>query len=96
MIPSLSFSFTSNHSLQAYDKGFVNSVPDDTNLTVVAYGVTKLSNGIHPWQGILVEMLLTLMLVMVFIHTTVGKNPEYKSTAPLLVGLTIAAGTLSG
>ena len=72
--------------------------PSDHNntLSVIAYGVTKLSHGVLPWQGILVETLLTLMLVSVFLHTTVSKNSELRSTAPVLVGLTVAAGTLSG
>ena len=34
------------------------------------YGLTTL-NGITPLQGIAVETVLTLMLVMVYIHTTV-------------------------
>lgn len=68
---------------------------ENTNLSVLAYGATQLG-GIEPWQGILVEMLLTLLLVMVFLHTTMGKPSEFKSTAPLLIGLTVVAGTLSG
>lgn len=88
--------------MQAYDSSLSSSIePSDTNVTnstlsVVAYGVTKLSHGVSPWQGILVETLLTLMLVSVFLHTTVSKSSELKSTAPVLVGLTVAAGTLSG
>ena len=89
--------------LKAYDSGFVNSIDanggggdaGNNTLSVVAYGVTRLS-GISPLQGILVEMLLTFMLVMVFVNTTVGKPSEFKSTAPLLIGLTVVAGTLSG
>ena len=90
--------------LQAYDSSLSSSGstpagdPNSTNytLSVVAYGVTKLSHGVLPWQGILVETLLTLMLVSVFLHTTVTKSSELRSIAPVLVGLTVAAGTLSG
>ena len=46
-------------------------------------------------QAILIEMLLTLMLVMVFIHTSMEKA-ELKSTSPALCGLTLAAGILAG
>lgn len=46
-------------------------------------------------QAILIEMLLTLMLVIVFIHTSM-ERPELKATSPALCGLTLAAGILAG
>ena len=69
---------------------------EDSNGTwsVVDYGVTRLSPSFSPSQGILVEMLLTLMLVMVFIHTTMEKM-EYRTIAPLAVGVALVAGVLA-
>lgn len=39
-------------------------------------------------------MIVTMMFVMVFIHTSMEK-PELQSTSPALSGLTLAAGILS-
>ena len=38
------------------------------------YGLTLLQKGYSPSQGILVEMLLTLLFVMVFLHTTLERG----------------------
>ena len=69
---------------------------EDSNGTwsVVDYGVTRLAPSFSPSQGILVEMLLTLMLVMVFIHTTMEKT-EHRAVAPLAVGVALVAGLLA-
>ncbi len=41
------------------------------------------------------ETLLTLLLVIVFIHTSMEKK-QLQSTSPALCGLTLAAGIISG
>ena len=56
--------------------------------------VTSLSKGVNQSQGILVETMLSLLLVMVFIHMTVEET-EFKSIAPLVIGLTLAAAVIS-
>ena len=43
----------------------------------------------------MVEALLTLTLVIVFIHTSMEKK-QLQATSPALCGLTLAAGILSG
>ena len=47
-------------------------------------------------QGILIEMLLTMALVIVFVYTLLDRTGQLKSTAPALAGLTTAAGVLAG
>ena len=77
--------------MQAYDTLMENS---NGTWSVIDYGVTHLGPSISPSQGVLVELLLTLMLVMVFIHTTMEKT-EYRPIAPLAVGLALVAGVLA-
>ena len=58
---------------QAYDtRDNTNTslATENSSLSAVDYGLTLLHDGYSAWQGILVEMLLTLLFVMVFIHTT--------------------------
>ena len=57
-------------------------------------GVTTLRPGYSASQGILIELLLSLVLVMVFIHTTMEKS-EYRPIAPLAVGFALTSGILA-
>ena len=68
---------------QAYDTRDSNDSLDtvDSNLSAVDYGLTLLHNGYSPGQGILVEMLLTLLFVMVFIHTTLERGIVVEKTS---------------
>lgn len=49
---------------------------------------------INPVQGIFIEMLLTMLLVMVFIHTTMERS-EYRPVAPVVIGLALTAAIVS-
>lgn len=92
---------------QAYDSDDY-SVNDTNYSSVVDYGLTTLSEDIAPLQGIAVETVLTLLVVMVYIHTTMegghddaqgskagGQPPARNPIAPLAVGFALTAGTMS-
>lgn len=66
----------------------------DSNGTSLEYGVTHLHRHINPGQGIFIELLLTMLLVMVFIHTTMERS-EYRPVAPVVIGLALTAAIVS-
>ena len=78
---------------QAYDTS-VKSNWTNVDWTTIDYGVTRLGPGYSPSQGIEVELLVTLLMVMVFIHTTMERT-EYRAIAPLAVGFALVAGILA-
>ena len=77
--------FSSN---KAYDPP---ELVDNQSISAVNYGITHVQQGLSAGQGHLIEMLLTMMLVMVFVHTTMEKT-EFRSVAPITVGFALAAG----
>ena len=56
--------------------------------------MTKLDSHTHPGQGILIELLLTMLLVMVFLHTTMERS-ECRPVAPVVIGLALTAAVIS-
>ena len=94
--------------LQAYDSDDF-SVNNTNYSSAVDYGLTTLHEDITPLQGIAVETVLTLLVVMVYIHTTMeggqddtqgggkagGQPPARNPIAPLAVGFALAAGIMS-
>ena len=78
---------TFSSSWQAYDSSFSND-------SALDYGITQLQPHIHPSQGILIELLLSILLVMVFVHTTMERS-EFRSVAPVVIGLALTAAIVS-
>nr|CBY89223.1 aquaporin [Suberites domuncula] len=87
----------------AYDNDDYYPNGTDPNSTepesVVDYGLTNLQ-GVTPLQGIAVETVLTLMVVMVYTHTTMegdnkGEHSHRNFAAPLATGFAMAAGIMS-
>lgn len=84
----------------AYD---VTSGSSKSNYSVINFGVSKLGDDYHPIQGILTELLLSVMFVTVFIHTTMeprraadkDKEPTTASLAPVYAGFALAAAVLA-
>ena len=60
----------------------------------VDYGLTQLGYSISPSKGILIELLITLFLVTIFIHTTMEKS-EFRPVAPLVIGLSLTAAVIA-
>jgi len=75
-------------ALQAYDSSVNKTWP------VVDLGVTKVGIEFSASQAILIEMLLSLMLVMVYIHTTM-EAPERRPMAPIATGFALTASIIS-
>ncbi len=72
--------------------------------STVDYGLTYLHGNITPLQGIAVETVLTLLVVLVYIHTTMEgeeksqkkRQPSTRSViAPLACGFTLIAAVMS-
>ena len=56
--------------------------------------MTQLHSKLNPVQGVLVELLLTFLLVLVFLHTTM-ERAEVKPVAPVIIGLALTAAIVS-
>ncbi len=91
--------------LQAYDSDYSNYSNNSNYSTTVDYGLTYLHGNITPLQGIAVETVLTLLVIMVYIHTTMeGEDKKSQNKghptarnviAPLACGFTLAAAIIS-
>ncbi|MFL5919592.1 MAG: MIP family channel protein [Gaiellaceae bacterium] len=70
---------------------FSEQVRQLTNL-----GAPALGAGIDPWQGVVIEMILTFLLVWVIFATAVDLRGTFKSIAGLAIGLTITMDIFMG
>ena len=77
-------------TLQAYD----SSTIVNTTWPIVNLGVTRVGMEFSASQAILIEMLLSLMFVMVHLHTTM-EAPERRAMAPLATGFALTASVIS-
>ena len=78
------------HVLPRHEQAYDTS----RNSSVLDYGVTQLQSDIHPVQGILIEVLLSMVLVTVFVHTTLEKS-EFRPVAPVVIALALTAAVVS-
>lgn len=73
---------------------FFQAYQSSSNATaVVDYGVTTVGVDFSPSNAILVEMLLTLLFVMVHLHTTM--EIEQRAIAPVATGFALTACIIS-
>lgn len=59
-------------------------------------GAPGLGSGIDHWQGLVIEIILTFLLVWVIFATAVDPGGTFKSIAGLAIGLTITVDVLMG
>ncbi|XP_012224004.1 aquaporin AQPAe.a isoform X2 [Linepithema humile] len=59
-------------------------------------GVVKLADEITPVQGLGVEFFLALILVLVVCGACDAAKPDSKGIAPLIIGLTVTVGHITG
>ena len=89
--PSLDPLQTLFTSHQAYDS---TSSDYHNHSSTVDYGLTLLESTISPSKGILIELLLTMLLVTIFVHTTMERS-EFRPAAPVVIGLALTAAVVS-
>lgn len=63
---------------------------------VTNLGAPGLGSGITVWQGVVIELVLTFLLVWVIFATAADPGGSFKSIAGLGIGLTIAIDVLMG
>jgi aquaporin TIP len=70
---------------------FKSAVRDQASL-----GTPGLGSGVSPWQGFVIELVLTFFLVWVVFATAADPGGTFKSIAGLAIGLTITLDILMG
>ncbi|XP_002733505.1 aquaporin-4-like, partial [Saccoglossus kowalevskii] len=59
-------------------------------------GVTSLSTGIHIWQGLFMEIIITFQMLLTFFATVDPRRSDLLGSASLAVGLAVIVGVMAG
>jgi aquaporin TIP len=59
-------------------------------------GAPGLASGVSVWQGLVIEIVLTFLLVWVIFATAADPGGTFKSIAGLAIGLTVTMDVLMG
>jgi MIP family channel proteins len=76
--------------------GLLRWIFDPEPRALTKLGAPLLGSGVSPWQGFVIELVLTFFLVWVVFATAVDPGGAFKSIAGLAIGFTITLDILMG